>query len=413
MGFNPDLLKAGIDRLRDMKHSAMTTEQAHAAGAVYLKLHRMYGQETMRARSFAYQMKPLLAADPVCAKVAKLQRQLEKVKKQNPNKIGAWQAFCCEMQNLATRQKQAGVASAQSKDTSKLVLQRCGPVFAQFGSERKRSFTHVAESMRKDKLVAKNARIAALVAEIEVAKQRAMQESDADRPLTLATCRLLPIDIIDIERTLLHFNDSAEQIAAWVSMRNGDLHMIKPHIEETLSQFDVQEVNTTSVKFWWLSLVCRNRDHFSDSVFKFTVGMHSDYYKFCFALQNPLLAAFVKVIPEVHAAQASADPMAQLHNPEMYVFDHYFSCDYTEWAFSDKEFAPLQSEVEVLTGVYTSPKGGAELRGDGAFQSLVLLSMEMHGGQEPSAPSDPAEDTGVQDSEAPLWVDYPWLLQEK
>ena len=70
MGFNPNLLKAGIDRLRDMKHSAMTTEQAHAAGAVYLKLHRMYGQETMRARSFAYQMKPLLAADPVCAKVA-------------------------------------------------------------------------------------------------------------------------------------------------------------------------------------------------------------------------------------------------------------------------------------------------------------------------------------------------------
>ena len=52
--------------------------------------------------------------------------------------------------------------------------------------------------MREDKLVAKNERIAALVAEIEVAKQRAMQESDADRPLTLATCRLLPIDIIDI-----------------------------------------------------------------------------------------------------------------------------------------------------------------------------------------------------------------------
>ena len=113
MGFNPDLLRAGIDRLRDMKHSTMTTEQAHAAGAVYLKLHRTYGDATMRTRSFAYQMEPLLAKDPVRAKVQALQRQLGKVKKQNPNKIGVFQAFVGEMENLAKRQKQAGVAKCR------------------------------------------------------------------------------------------------------------------------------------------------------------------------------------------------------------------------------------------------------------------------------------------------------------
>ena len=111
--------------------------------------------------------------------------------------------------------------------------------------------------------------------------------------------------------------------------------------------------------------MCRNRDHFSTSVFKFNEGMHSDYYKFVFALQSLLLAAFVNVTPEVHSVPVDRDPMAQLHSPEMYVFDHYFRCDYTEWAFSDKEFVNRDSEVHVLTDVCTSATDGAELRGDG------------------------------------------------
>ena len=57
---------------------------------------------------------------------------------------------------------------------------------------------HVADSLREDKLAAKNERIAGLVAEIEMAKQSGSQESEADNAVTLSTCRLLPNDIMDI-----------------------------------------------------------------------------------------------------------------------------------------------------------------------------------------------------------------------
>ena len=67
-------------------------------------------------------------------------------------------------------------------------------------------------------------------------------------------------EIMDMERTILHFDDTEKQIAEWASMRNRDLHRIKPHTEETLSQFEVQGTATASVHYWWLSLVCRNRD---------------------------------------------------------------------------------------------------------------------------------------------------------
>ena len=99
MGFNPSQLQAGFARRREMKHSSITTEQAHALGYMFMKLHKHYGAATMRVGAFPYQMKPQLADDPVSAKVAMLRHKLEKVKKARPNKIGASQAFISDMGN--------------------------------------------------------------------------------------------------------------------------------------------------------------------------------------------------------------------------------------------------------------------------------------------------------------------------
>ena len=72
-------------------------------------------------------------------------------------------------------------------------------------------------------------------------------------------------------------------------------------------------------------MVCQNRVFSRNRVFESTAGMFSNYYKFLFATKNPLLAASVKVTREERTVPLS-DPMAQLHDPHMYVWDHYFSC---------------------------------------------------------------------------------------
>ena len=64
----------------------------------------------------------------------------------------------------------------------------------------------MAEFLRQGRLELKNQRIEALVAEIEMAKQRAVHESDAHGPLTLATCGLQTREKMDSERTILDFN---------------------------------------------------------------------------------------------------------------------------------------------------------------------------------------------------------------
>mgnify|MGYP000635972115 CR=1 FL=1 len=64
MEFDRGAIKAGLQRMRRASHGAPTTEQAHAPGAVVMKMRRTYGDETMRGRAFIFQTKPLLHADP-------------------------------------------------------------------------------------------------------------------------------------------------------------------------------------------------------------------------------------------------------------------------------------------------------------------------------------------------------------
>ena len=59
-------------------------------------------------------------------------------------------------------------------------------MFSRFDDARKRTFVEVADSMREDKPAAKNERIAGLVAEIEMAKQRGRQEGEADKAVTFS-----------------------------------------------------------------------------------------------------------------------------------------------------------------------------------------------------------------------------------
>ena len=131
LDFNPSMLVAGIARLREMEHSSMTCEQAHAAGCVYIKLHGTYTQETMRCRSFAYQLKSQLSEPPETRAVQRLQLQLQKVQKSNPNKTGAHQAFVNEMETLAQKRKQTN-ALGMSKHLSRVIIEKSGSVYSQY-----------------------------------------------------------------------------------------------------------------------------------------------------------------------------------------------------------------------------------------------------------------------------------------
>jgi hypothetical protein len=64
MSFGRGAIKAGLQRRWQANHGALTTEQAHASGSIMMKMHRTYGDETMRDRAFALQTQPCCTPTP-------------------------------------------------------------------------------------------------------------------------------------------------------------------------------------------------------------------------------------------------------------------------------------------------------------------------------------------------------------
>ena len=114
--------------------------------------------------------------------------------------------------------------------------------------------------MREDKVAAKNAKIGELAQLIEDARQHAGEESDADRAMTLSNCRLPDNDMLELERTIQEWPETEREVVAVCILNNPKFNKLPAHVAETLASFDVQEVITTSLQFWWLSLVCQNWD---------------------------------------------------------------------------------------------------------------------------------------------------------
>ena len=130
-------------------------------------------------------------------------------------------------------------------------------------------------------------------------------------------------------------------------------------------------------------------------------------------MQNPLFISFVRVIL-FEKVIAFADPMAQMHQPQLYCWDHYFSCSWDTFVFTTAAFEPLAAIVHVLTDVF-SEHGGELLKADGHFEALDDIARKFRVGRAPrQAPAAGSDDPTpmVGDAEPPLWVQFPWLLQE-
>ena len=262
------------------------------------------------------------------------------MQKSNPNKIGAYQAFVSEMETLAQKRKQTN-ALGMSKHLSRVIIEKSGSVYSQYSEATQIGFRQVAQDMRDDRLAAENDRIAFIAQQIEDLKQQCKDDHEADHPMLLSRCRFAENDVQGLEQTILNWPETAVDIKARCDDNCAKTYTLPAHIASTLAMFEVQEVTQLSVKFPWLSSVCQNREFFQNTVFKFTTGDSSNYYKFVFAMKNPLFTSFVQVAPFERVIPL-ADPMAQMHKPELYCWDHYFSCSWDTFCSQTKPLNQLQ-----------------------------------------------------------------------
>ena len=103
------LTKINIPRAAlDASHGAMSTRQAHASDSISMRMHKAYGDATMRDRAFAFQARVLLVPSEFQRKAQMPQDRLQRLLKRNPNKLGAVQASVGDLISIALPEQNAG-----------------------------------------------------------------------------------------------------------------------------------------------------------------------------------------------------------------------------------------------------------------------------------------------------------------
>ena len=141
--FPMDALKAGLERMREASHGAMTTEQAHASGSIMMRMHRAYGDATMRDSAFAFQAWIPLMPSEFERKAQMLQDRVQMLLKGNPNKVGARQAWVGDLISIASKKHSQG--KMQGKFYSMKLV-------ANSGGSRQAHYEKVAQGRRNEAL---------------------------------------------------------------------------------------------------------------------------------------------------------------------------------------------------------------------------------------------------------------------
>jgi hypothetical protein len=403
MGFCRLALCSGLDRLRQVCHSAMSTEQAHCAGSTMLKLHRTYGDATMKARAFALQAKPMLSEDPREARLRRLTEQLAAIQHRNPNKLGGTQAYASDLMLLAARWKREG--RPVGKFFTKSLIRTHHGSWDKMNSVHKDRYRHLAVDMREEVRATNKELMDDVVQQIDLVRRLIRDQVSESGVLRVSTCRLSLVALRQLEACIANFPATSAAVIESCKAACDAIGSPPLDVLGTLQCFDVQRLATQAFRYPWVGCVSHNRDFFANCCFRWTLGDEVLVFKFVYALQNPMLCAFVKVrLVDVVAAAGGA--LEQLHDLSRYVFDHNFSVDWTSFFFSDQKFVDPAASLEVLVDCVVRPSRLLVSDGDWIAYDIVAASLRQGA---PTAEQQDEKLPGEALADAPLWATYPWL----
>lgn len=287
LGYDPACIKAGLVRMQQVSHNAITTEQAHAVGSTMLKLHSMYADGTMRDKAFVSQLKPLSVKEPLEERLQVLLGRLDKVKNRYPSKLGARQVYVGEVMALATKKKKGGW-NADKMCTMRIMKTRAA-MWSRMAIDQQASCKEVTELRQEDARIANQEEMSDLVRQIDVLRRR-LQEHGARHgvAMRLSQCKLDGGALKEFDDFIDKCPRANNDIAKLRQVNCADKGGPASYVMDALACFEVQQLGSREHHFSWLRGVCRNRGIFNRCLFCFGEPQGVAYL-FVYALQNPFV----------------------------------------------------------------------------------------------------------------------------
>lgn len=309
LGYNMDVLLDGLELMACCSWSTKVTEQGHVQASCLRKLHSQYGSETLVTRAMLGSMKPLLASTPQEQLLKKLVHRLSQKVRYKPSHIGPRQAYVKDLVEVSTEMKRRGRIMASTVQHT--IFKQHNSMWQKTNQQVKARYVYLADQMRERRSQEQLGDVQHLRDRIVLEKSRLASEAHtSDGPSQVGCCRLTSLQREEFDKLYeAQFVSMARVAKLRAAAQEPPLPPAVAMQEALHACADPPLPSGVQRPPWW-GPVCRARDVFRSSVWRFSFGEEAVYLKYVYATVSPLYVCFQSLTlqdQQEHLQEPAAD----------------------------------------------------------------------------------------------------------
>jgi hypothetical protein len=281
-----------IELFRELSCGIGTGERQHASASVTVKFHPEAGRRFVMRRSFTHVSRLLIPEPSPDEKVeSRLLDKIESIKKKVPQRCGARQMMCRDFMNRARARQNDG--QHMSRNNVRAVFRMHGPGFAGLTQNLKLHYENQATQHQSCTIEQMSNDLERLRSDLCMHRMRMQADVCSGSPMSFAYCKLGWGDMNDWQELYDSPQFSGPLVEA-MREQAATPPVVDPILQMLMkAKYVWHEPKPDNLP--WLTDVAKNRDEFRSSIFEFTLVDRTEYYKFGFALQNPVTVVWYKM----------------------------------------------------------------------------------------------------------------------
>jgi hypothetical protein len=290
---NHNEIRAGINLMRELPWGTKPAEEQHASVSLMARHHPDYEQSSLQHRAALHTLRKILpaeTADEVRAK--RLGAQLSRLESRRPHAIGARQAFCKGLIDLAVSSDK--YAAAPKNVVSKKIIKNHGPAFAAMSKEREALFARRALALASEKKAAIDDAIETKTLDIALLRSRIEAHNLSMPDIRFSSSRLSDEELEDwaaLFKTTSFVNDTLPLLRRPCGAPSApDADYLAQ-----LATVPLQSSAAATAYPPWMAKVVHNREMFNGSVWVFRGVFGKQAFAFLYAMQVPYYIQFAPI----------------------------------------------------------------------------------------------------------------------
>lgn len=401
-GYPREQLKDLLVLLGNASNSNLAGEQAHACAAVLRRKHPDYEVKSLQCRAQLLQMQPLLTEAAEERRIRRLEAKVERLSRKSPGHFTGRHALLQDLARVSKHLAQCGKEVGANEHQR--IMRMHGSLWREMNEAQRHVWEREAHRRRAEMELEVQRELDDLLNDLDSARRRRQEEQER-RHMHVGACRLSPMQ----KNMLNELSKSPKYSSASVKARRDDatreVSQPMPEFKAALDAIDITPSATPLPRPPWLAAVCRNRGMMKNCAFAWPIEGGQRLELFVFALENPLLAVFVKL--EELDRETAQDYFATF--PDL---------DFAYWRYTYKVIADTFAFTDTMAFDSVTPMvlPDCNLSREGFLTSdCKWLPLDSYldtdlGHESVAPPESDASDTADETVEDQPWVDLPWLL---